>query len=333
MVDKAKKVVFSGIQPTGEIHIGNYFGAIKNWAELQNNPEYDCIFFIVDLHAMTVPYDASKFQSVIYNTALDNLAAGLDPKKCTLFIQSQIKEHAELTWILNTLTPLGELERMTQFKEKAKEQKKEVNVGLLNYPVLQAADILLYNTDFVPVGRDQEQHVEFTRTLARKFNSRFKKVFKEPEALIPKTGAKIMSLADPLKKMSKSHGPDGYIALFDSDEEIRRKIKIAVTDSGKEIKYDEKNKPAISNLLTIYSLASGKPIKDIEKQYAGKGYAEFKKNLAEIIIDCLKPLNKKRKELEKNPNYVKDVLEQGRKRAQKIASQTMEEVKRATGLL
>lgn len=326
-----KKIIFSGIQPSGNIHIGNYLGAIKNWVDLQNNSDYDCIFFIVDLHAMTIPYDPKKFQKVIYNAALDNLAAGLDPKKCTIFVQSQIKEHAELTWILSTLTPLGELERMTQFKEKSKEQK-EVNVGLLTYPVLQAADILLYQADFAPVGKDQEQHIEFTRALARKFNGRFGNVFKEPRALIPKIGAKIMSLSDPLKKMSKSHGPDSYIALFDSDDEIRRKIKIAITDSGKEVKYNQKNKPAISNLLIIYHLFSGKPMKELEKMYVGKNYADFKKDLAEIVIEHLKPLRKKRGELEKNSNYVRNILEQGRKRAQKIAARTMEEAKKAAGL-
>lgn len=326
-----KKIIFSGIQPTGEIHIGNYLGAIKNWAELQDN--YDCFFSIVDLHAMTIPYDAKKFQKAIYDTALYSIAAGLNPEKCTLFIQSQIKEHSELAWILDTITPLGELERMTQFKEKAKEQKKEVNAGLLTYPVLQAADILLYKTNFVPVGKDQEQHIELGRTLARKFNSRFGQVFKEPKTLIPKTGAKIMSLQDPSKKMSKSHGQDSYIALFDSENEIRRKIKIAVTDSGKEIKDDKKNKPAISNLLTIYRLFSEKPIKEIEKKYQGKGYAEFKNDLAEVIIKYLKPLRQRREKLAKNPIYIKDILEQGRKKAQKIASQTMAEVKKKTGLL
>ena len=326
-----KKIIFSGIQPSGNIHIGNYLGAIKNWVDLQNNSDYDCIFFIVDLHAMTIPYDPKKFQKVIYNAALDNLAAGLDPKKCTIFVQSQIKEHAELTWILSTLTPLGELERMTQFKEKSKEQK-EVNVGLLTYPVLQAADILLYQADFAPVGKDQEQHIEFTRALARKFNGRFGNVFKEPRALIPKIGAKIMSLSDPLKKMSKSHGPDSYIALFDSDDEIRQKIKRAITDSGKEVKYNPKNKPAISNLLIIYHLFSGKPMKELEKMYVGKNYADFKKDLAEIVIEHLKPLRKKRGELEKNSNYVRNILEQGRKRAQKIAARTMEEAKKAAGL-
>jgi len=330
-VASEKKIIFSGIQPSGNIHIGNYLGAIKNWVDLQNNSDYDCIFFIVDLHAMTIPYDPKKFQKVIYNAALDNLAAGLDPKKCTIFVQSQIKEHAELTWILSTLTPLGELERMTQFKEKSKEQK-EVNVGLLTYPVLQAADILLYQADFAPVGKDQEQHIEFTRALARKFNGRFGNVFKEPRALIPKIGAKIMSLSDPLKKMSKSHGPDSYIALFDSDDEIRQKIKRAITDSGKEVKYNPKNKPAISNLLIIYHLFSGKPMKELEKMYVGKNYADFKKDLAEIVIEHLKPLRKKRGELEKNSNYVRNILEQGRKRAQEIAARTMEEAKKAAGL-
>ncbi|MFH0803612.1 MAG: tryptophan--tRNA ligase [Candidatus Tagabacteria bacterium] len=328
-----KKIIFSGIQPTGTIHIGNYLGAIKNWVELQKNPNYDCFFSVVDLHAMTIPYDAKKFQEIIYNTALDNLAAGLNPKKCTLFIQSQIKEHSELTWILDTITPLGELERMTQFKEKAEEQKKEVNAGLLTYPVLQAADILLYKTDFVPVGKDQEQHIELSRTLARKFNVRFGKVFIEPQTLIPKVGAKIMSLQDHSKKMSKSHGPESYIALFDSDDEIRRKIKTSVTDSGKEIKYDEKNKPAISNLLTIYHLFSEQPIKEIEKKYKGKGYAEFKYDLAEVIVKHLKPLREKRQKIAKNPDYVRDILEKGRIRAQKIASQTMEEIKRKVGLI
>lgn len=331
--DNSKKIVFSGIQPTGTIHIGNYLGAIKNWAELQNNPDYDCIFFVVDLHAMTVPYDALHFQTTIHNAVLDNLAAGLDPKKCIIFIQSQIKEHSELTWILNTITPLGELQRMTQFKEKAEEQKNEISAGLLAYPVLQAADILLYKTDFVPVGKDQEQHVEFTRTLARKFNSKFGEIFKEPAALIPRVGAKIMSLTDPSKKMSKSHGAESYIALFDSDEAIRRKIKIAVTDSEKETRYDPKNKPAISNLITIYHLFADQPIKEIEKRYAGKGYADLKKDLAEVIIDYLKPLRQKREKLEKNPDYVKNVLEQGRQKAQKIAAATMLEVKKKTGLI
>lgn len=332
MTANKKKIVFSGIQPSGTIHIGNYLGAIKHWIKLQEDKNYDCIFSIVDLHAMTVPYDADKFQETIYNTVLDNLAAGLNPEKCTLFIQSQIKEHSELTWILNTITPVGELERMTQYKEKAKEQKEEVNAGLLTYPVLQAADILLYKTDYVPVGKDQEQHIEFSRTLCRKFNNRFGKVFKEPQTLIPKVGAKIMSLSNPMKKMSKSHGPESYIALFDSEKEIREKIKTAITDSGKEIKYDPKKKPAISNLLIIYHLFSQKPIKEIEKMYAEKGYAEFKKDLAEVIIGCLKPLKEKRLKLEKNPAYIKRILEEGRKRAQKIASQTMEEVKKRTGL-
>ncbi len=332
MKSSEKKIIFSGIQPTGAIHIGNYLGAIKNWVELQNDPQYECFFSIVDLHAMTIPYGASQFQKIIYNTVLDNLAAGLNPEKCVIFIQSQVKEHAELTWILSTLTPLGELERMTQFKEKSKEQKKEVNAGLLTYPVLQAADILLYNTDYVPVGKDQEQHIEMSRTLARKFNARFGQTFKEPQTLIPKTGAKIMSLQDPAKKMSKSR-PESYIALFDSENEIRQKIKTSVTDSGKEIKYDEKNKPAISNLLTIYHLFSEKPIKEIEKNYAGKGYADFKKDLTEIIIEYLKPLRQKREKLEKNPDYIRDILEQGRIKAQKIASQTMEEVKKAAGLI
>lgn len=329
----ARKIIVSGIQPSGTIHIGNYLGAIKNWVEIQNSGNYDCFFFVADLHAITVSYDASQFQKTIHNAVLDNLAAGLDPEKCTIFIQSRIKEHSELAWVLNTLAPIGELERMTQFKEKAKEQKEEINAGLLTYPVLQAADILLYKTDFVPVGKDQEQHIELSRTLARKFNSRFGETFKEPKALIQQDSAKIMSLQDPSKKMSKSHSPESHIALFDSDDAIREKIKTAVTDSGKDIKYNPEEKPAISNLLTIYYLFSGEPIKEIENKYQGKGYVEFKNNLAEIIINYLKPLRKRREELEKNPDYVKNALEDGRKKAQKIASVTMEEVKKKTGLL
>lgn len=328
-----KKIVFSGIQPTGEIHIGNYLGAIKNWVELQNNSAYDCIFSIVDLHAITVPQNPKILRQKIMEVSMLYLAAGLDPKKSTIFIQSYVPEHAELTWVLTTLTPLGELQRMTQFKDKAKKQKS-ILAGLLNYPVLMAADILLYQTEIVPVGEDQIQHVEFARMIAKKFNTSYGKTFKIPEVIVEKDSQRLKGLDNPSKKMSKSaENPNNYIALLDSPEKIREKIKIAVTDSGKEIKYDEKNKPAISNLMTIYSAFSNKTVKEIEGKYKDKGYAEFKKDLAEIIIKGLAPLQKKYKKLEKNPDYVRNVLEQGRKRAQKIASLTMEEVKKATGLI
>ncbi len=322
--------IFSGIQPTGTLHIGNYLGAIKQWLELQK--EASCIFSIVDLHAITVLYNPKEMQKNILSAAMDYLAAGLNPKKCIIFVQSHVKEHAELAWILETLAPLGELERMTQFKEKARQFKQNVNVGLLDYPVLMAADILLYKADTVPVGEDQQQHVELSRILARKFNNRFGKTFPEPIALLPKFGKRIMALNDPAQKMSKSLGPQSYIALTDTPQKIREKIKAAVTDSGREIKYDEINKPAISNLLIIFHLFSNIPVSELERKYEGKGYIEFKKDLAETIINKLTDFQKKRKELEKNPRAVKKILSEGAKRAEKIAQQTMKEVKRKMGV-
>ena len=323
--------VFSGIRPTGELHIGNYFGAIKQWIELQE--KHDCVFCIVDLHAVTTPYLPENLQKNILDLAVAYLAAGLDPEKCILFVQSQVKEHAELAWLLGTITPLGELKRMTQFKEKSKKHPEYVNAGLLNYPLLMAADILLYKTDSVPVGIDQEQHVELAREIARKFNKMFGEVFKEPKVLLPKIGQKIMSLQNPKKKMSKTDDPAGCIGLFDEPEEIKKKIMSAVTDLGRIIKDDPLKKPGISNLLTIYSLFSGKKIKDLEKNFKGRGYEEFKKSLTKLLIETLGPLRKKRKELLSREVYVKEILEQGRKRAQVIAQSTMAEVKKKMGLI
>lgn len=328
-----KKVIFSGIAPSGNIHIGNYLGAIKQWIKLQESGDFETIFCIVDEHAITVPQNPEKLREKIMEVATLYLAAGIDPKKSLIFIQSHVSEHTELGWILNTLTPLGELQRMTQFKDKSQKQKS-VLAGLFNYPTLMAADILLYHTNLVPVGEDQIQHIELTRMLAKKFNSQFGKTFEIPEPMINKTGARIMGLDDPDKKMSKSaENPNNYIALLDSPEIIRKKIKIAVTDSGKEIKYDKKNKPAISNLLTIYSLFAEKPLEEIEKEYANKTYAEFKKDLAEIIIEGLSPLQKKYAELEKNPDYVKSILKNGAEKAKKTASQTMSEVRQKIGFI
>jgi len=261
------------------------------------------------------------------------LAAGLDPEKCILFIQSQVKEHSELAWLLGTITPLGELKRMTQFKEKSKKHPKYVNAGLLNYPLLMAADILLYKTDLVPVGIDQEQHVELTREIARKFNKMFGEVFKMPEALLPKVGQKIMSLQNPKKKMSKTDDPLGCVGLFDEPEEIKKKIMSAVTDLGRIIKYDPIKKPGISNLLTIYSLFSGKKIESLEKNFKGRGYEEFKKALSQLLIETLEPLRKKRKELLQREVYVKEILTQGKNRAQVIAQSTLQEVKKKMGLI
>ncbi len=322
--------ILSGIQPTGSIHIGAYIGAISQWKELQEIGE--CIFFIADLHALTIPRDPKTFSKDVMEMAAELLALGIDPGKCILFVQSQVKEHTELTWILNTLTPMGELERMTQYKEKSKTFKQNINAGLFDYPVLQAADILLYQTDSVPVGKDQLQHLELTKTLARKFNQKYGKVFKVPEAITLNVGAKIMALSDPKKKMSKS-SPQSCLYIFDEPEAIRKKVMTAVTDTGKTVKYDPVKKPGISNLITIYSLMSSKSIKEVEKKFGGRGYADFKKQLSILLIQKLEPFRRKKKELLSREVYVKEILERGRKRAQVLAQSTMGEVRKKVGLI
>jgi len=322
--------IFSGIQPTGAIHIGNYLGAIKQFIELQETEE--CIFSIVDLHAITIPYKTQELQKNILEAAICYLAAGLDPEKSILFVQSQVPEHTELAWLLGTVCPVGDLLRMTQYKDKSKQFKGKVGAGILNYPILMAADILLYKAELVPVGADQQQHVELTRTIARKFNKTFGKTFPVPQVKIPSLGAKIMALNNPKKKMSKSQ-PKGCLFIFDEPEEIERKISTAVTDSGKTIKYNPAKKPGISNLLTIYSLFSGKSIKELEKEFKGVGYAKFKKSLIELLINKLEPFRRKKKELSQREVYVKEILNQGQKRAKVIAQSTLEEVKQKMGLL
>jgi len=321
--------IFSGMRPTGQLHIGNYLGALKNWIELQK--KHQCIFGVVDYHGITTSFNPKTIHRDTMNLVLDYLGAGINPKKSIIIIQSHISEHTELAWILGTLTPLGELERMTQFKEKAKQHKENINAGLFSYPVLMAADILLYKTGIVPVGEDQVQHVELARTTARKFNNKFGKTFPLPRVQLSKTGARIMSLTNPSKKMSKTG--DESIGLNDSPSLIREKIKKAVTDSGKEIKYDLNQKLAISNLLTIYHLFSNKSILEIEKKYKNKGYAEFKKDLAEVVVKGLKPFQEKRKKYEKNPQLVKKILTEGTKKAQKIAQKSIKEVKKKMGLM
>ncbi len=323
--------IFSGIQPTGIIHIGNYLGAIRQWIELQEKNE--CIFCIVDLHALTVPFNAKNLQNSILEKVIAYLAAGVDPEKSIIFVQSQVKEHTELTWLLNTVTPVGDLTRMTQYKEKAKKFKANLNAGLLNYPILMAADILLYQTDIVPVGEDQKQHVELTRTIARKFNQKFGEVFKVPEVKLAKAGARIMSLQQPIKKMSKTDSPESFIGLFDEPEEIRKKIMSAVTDTGKIIKYNPEKKAGISNLLMIYSLFSGKTIVELEKKFKDRGYAEFKKSLAELLINSLETFRRKRKELIMREVYVREILNQGTKRAKVIAQSTIQEARKKMGLI
>lgn len=305
-------------------------GAIKQWTELQNTGE--CVFFIADLHAMTIPQDPKTFSQKTLETAVELLSSGLDPEKCVIFVQSQVKEHTELAWILNTITPIGELERMTQFKDKSKQFKNSINAGLLDYPVLMAADVLLYQTDSVPVGKDQTQHLELTKTIARKFNQKYGETLKVPEAIILDMGGKIMALNDPKKKMSKS-APETCLFLFDEPEVIKKKIMSAVTDPGKTIKYDLAKKPGVSNLLTIYSLFSGETIGELEKKLKGKGYAELKKQLSELLIAKLEPFRRKKKELMQREVYVKEILERGRKRAEMLAKTTMSEVRQKVGLL
>ena len=322
--------VFSGIRPTGELHIGNYLGAIRQWRKLQE--EHECFFCIVDYHAITTPFDPSKMKRNVFETLISYLVGGLDPEKCTIFLQSQVKEHTELAWILGTICPLGELKRMTQFKEKSKKHPQYINAGLLNYPLLMAADILLYKAELVPVGKDQVQHVELTRELARKFNKMFGEVFILPKVLLSE-GKKIMSLQNPKKKMSKTDDPKGCISLFDEPTEIKKKIMRAVTDSGKEIKYDPKRKPGISNLILIYSLFSEKRIEEIEKEFKGKGYAYFKKKLVKLLIEKLKKFRERRKTLLKREIYLKEILEKGRKKAERIARETIREVKERMGFL
>jgi len=323
--------IFSGIRPTGGLHIGNYLGAIKQWISLQESNE--CVFCIVDLHAITTPYDPKELQKNILDTTAVYLAAGINPEKSIIFVQSEVKDHTELAWLLGTITPMGELGRMTQFKDKSKQHKDYVNAGLFTYPVLMAADILLYKGQAVPVGKDQEQHVELTRTIAKKFNQKFGKIFPEPETILPKVGAKIMSLTDPKKKMSKSDEPKSYISLFDSPEDIQKKIMSAETDSGKDITYNITKKPGISNLLTIYSLLTGKTTQELEREFKGKGYGDFKKSLAKILIDYLEPFRRKQKELQTRDVYVKDILSKGASRARVIAQSTMQEVRSKMGLI
>jgi len=323
--------IVSGIQPTSQIHIGNYLGAIKQWIELQEKNE--CVFFIADLHALTIPYDPKKIQNSIKDTVIAYIATGLNPDTSIIFVQSQIKEHAELCWLLNTICPIGELQRMTQYKDKSAKFKENINAGLFDYPVLMSADILLYKGESVPVGRDQEQHIELTRSLAKKFNQKFGQTFKEPSSLILKEGSKIMSLTDPKKKMSKSDDPKSCIFLFDEPKDIEKKVMSAQTDSGKDVTYNITKKPGISNLLTIYSLIKNTTTQEIEKQFKKKSYAEFKKSLAQTLIDYLEPFRRKQKEFMARDVYIQEILKNGQHRATTIAQETMREVKEKMGLI
>jgi tryptophanyl-tRNA synthetase len=322
-----KKRIFSGVQPSGNLHIGNYLGAIKNWIKLQD--EYECIFCVVDMHAITVPQNPKDLTKNTIDIAKIYLAAGIDPSRSAVFVQSNISQHTELAWILNTLTKVPELERMTQFKDKS-ENKDGVSMGLFDYPVLMAADILLYDTALVPVGEDQLQHIELTRTLAKRFNTKFGETFTIPEAHVIKESGRIMGLDDPAKKMSKSAASEyNYIALNDDADTVRKKIQKAVTDSGSEINYSD-DKPALKNLINIYSLFSDKSPKDIETRYNGKGYAEFKKDLSQVIINFLEPFQKKIAAL--SDDKVLEILKNGAERVHPLAAKKIKEIKKKIGL-
>jgi tryptophanyl-tRNA synthetase len=324
-----KQTIFSGVQPSGTLHIGNYLGAIKNWVKLQE--DYFSLFCIVDHHAITVKQDPAQLRKNIINTAKIYLAAGVDPKENIIFIQSQVPEHTELCWILNTLAKISELERMTQFKDKAQQSRGNVNMGLFDYPVLMAADILLYKTDLVPVGHDQMQHIELARTLANRFNQTFGDTFDVPDGYIDSNGSRIMGLDDPSKKMSKSaESAYNYISLTDGPEIIKKKISKAVTDSGSEIKFNAE-RPAVYNLLTIYLLLSDLTKEEIEKKFAGKGYGDLKKDLSQIIINFLKPFQERMGKLK--DDKVLKILEDGRKKATRLAKKTMEEVRERVGFV
>ena len=323
-----KKRIFSGAQPTGQLHIGNYLGALKNCVALQD--EYESYYCIVNLHAMTLPYDPRALRQKTLDLARIYLAAGIDTERSVIFVQSDVAEHAELTWVLSCVARMGELERMTQFKDKAKGNSERAGVGLFTYPVLMAADILLYQTDLVPVGKDQKQHLELTRDLAERFNRDFGDTFKVPDPYIPPVGANILSLQDPTKKMSKSdEDANGAIFLLDDADTITKKIKRAVTDSGTEIKFDAQ-RPAITNLLTIYQLLSGKSAAECEEHFAGKGYGQLKGELAETIIEFLRPFQERVHDYD--DASLNEILESGAEKARGVASRTLNDVYQKTGL-
>ena len=325
-----KKIILSGIQPSGNLCIGNYLGALKNWKELQN--EYESIFLVVDMHALTVKQVPSELRQRCLSFVAQYIACGIDPNKSIIAIQSHIHEHAELMWVLNSICYLGELNRMTQFKDKSK-NKKNINVGLYSYPVLMASDILLYQADLVPVGADQKQHLELSRDLANRFNNKYSDTFNIPEPFIPKIGSRIMSLQDPSKKMSKSdENLNNIVALLDSKDVIKKKINRAVTDSGAEVKYS-KDKPGLSNLIDIYSCLSRENIKTIEHKYEGKMYSHFKNDLIEIIISCLNPIKQEYDKIINDKGYLNKVLKEGSEKASFKARRTISKVYRKIGFI
>lgn len=330
-MEENKKVIFSGIQPSGDLTLGNYLGALKNWVKLQD--EYDCYFCVVDLHAITVRQEPKDLRRRTLELLAIYVAAGIDPNKNTLFIQSHVPAHSEAGWLLNCNSYMGELARMTQYKDKSKKQGDNICAGLFNYPVLMAADILLYQADLVPVGKDQTQHLELARDLAERFNRQYSPTFKIPEGYIPKAGAKIMSLQDPSKKMSKSDdNANSFILIMDSPESIRRKVNRTVTDSLGEVKYCD-DQPGVKNLMTILNCITGISMDEIEKKYEGKGYAQFKSDVAEAIVNELEPIQKRVKELLNNKTELEEIYKKGAEKANYISRKTLRKMQKKIGFI
>jgi tryptophanyl-tRNA synthetase len=329
-VSSGRKRVFSGIQPTGEAHIGNFFGAIRNWVAIQD--EHDAFFCIVDLHSLTLPWDAEGLERATLTKAAELMACGIDPVRSVLFVQSHVPAHTELAWILSCVARMGELRRMVQFKEKSKGETESVGVGLFTYPVLQAADVLLYRAHGVPVGEDQRQHIELMRDVGQRFNSLLGETFVLPEAWIPPRGARIMALDDPTQKMSKSaERPGSVVQLVDPPDAIVKKVRSAVTDSGREIRAAE-DKPALSNLLAIYSLIEGVPVSELEERFSGEGYGAFKQALAEALVEGLRPLRERFEELTTDLGEVRRLMLEGARSASAVAEETMADVRARCGL-
>ncbi|MCI7137322.1 MAG: tryptophan--tRNA ligase [Candidatus Limivicinus sp.] len=331
-MDSEKKTMLSGIQPSGDLHLGNYLGAVKNWSALAD--EFNCYYFMADLHSITVRQNPAELRRRSVAQLAQYIACGLDPEKNTLFIQSHVHEHAELGWILNCYTMFGELSRMTQFKDKSAKNAENINGGLFTYPALMAADILLYQADYVPVGEDQKQHCELTRDIAVRFNNLYGETFKVPEPYIPKVGARIMSLGNPTSKMSKSD-PQGCVFLMDSPEEIARKFKRAVTDSDTErcVRYAPQEKPGVANLMSIYSSVTGKSFEEIEREFDGKGYGVFKPAVGEAVIETLRPIREEAQRMISDKAYLQDVYTEGAKKASAIARRTLRKVYKRVGFV
>ena len=332
MEETKKKVMLSGIQPSGDLHLGNYLGAIKNWGARAE--EFDCYYFMADMHTITVRQTPADLRRRTLTQLAQYIACGLDPEKNTLFIQSHIPAHAELGWVLNCYTMFGELSRMTQFKDKSAKHADNINGGLFTYPALMAADILLYQPDFVPVGNDQKQHVELTRNVAQRFNNIYGDVFKVPEPYIPKTGARIMSLNAPDNKMSKSI-PEGCVFLMEKPEDIQRKFKRAITDSDTErcVRFDSENKPGVSNLMSIYAAVTGKSMEEIEAEFDGQGYGAFKPAVGEAVIECLRPIREETERILKDKAYLESVYKAGAEKASYVANKTLRKVYKKVGFV